>query len=194
MTSKYLRGVAVAAAVTGLALFASAGTASAATLSLSYTCSFPLIGNQQVPVTINASVPASVPANTATTPFPIAATVTVPSNATAGLNLVGAKTVHGTATSDATVVDGSTNVAANASLTIPSTNVPSSGTFNVIASGNSPSVTLTQTGTASITVGNVSTTLTPENANGQPTSLGTFTSNCTLNSGQNTTLATFQVT
>jgi hypothetical protein len=182
------------AAIAGFALVAGAGTASAdASLNLTYTCSFPLIGNQTVPVSITAAVPSSAVVNQPTPAFAVTATVTVPSNATAGLNLVGAKTVAGTATANATVTDGS-SIAAPVNLTVPTTNVPASGTFNVVSSGNAPSETLTQTGTATITVGSFSTTLTPRNANGQPTGLGTFTSNCTLNAGQSNTLATFPVT
>lgn len=196
-SAKTIRGIAAisaAAAITGLALVAGAGTASAdANLNLSYTCSFPLIGNQTVDVSIDAAVPASATVNEPTAQFPVTATVAVPANATSGLNLVGATTVSGTATADATVVDGSSNIDAPVDLTIPTTDVPASGSFNVVASGEAPSETLTQTGTASITVGAVSTTLTPLNAQGQPTSLGTFTSDCTLNSGQDNTLATFTV-
>jgi hypothetical protein len=44
-----------------------------------------------------------------------------------------------------------------------------------------------------VTVGGFSTTLTPKKADGSPTGLGTFTSNCTLNPGQDAQLISFTV-
>lgn len=198
MPTKTLRGLVgltAAAAITGLALVTTgAGTAAASSsLTLNYSCTFPLIGAQPVAVTINANVPSSTVVNQPTAQFAVTATVTVPSNATEGLNLVGAKTVAGTASAAATVTDSTDVINTSVPLTIPSTNVPASGSFNVTASGNAPSVTPTVVATATINVGAVTTTLTPLNAQGQPTSLGTFTSNCTLASGQNTQLASFSV-
>jgi hypothetical protein len=199
LTSKSLwrsiAAVTAAVAMTGFGLITGAGSASAAaSLSLNYTCTFPLIGSQNVTAVINANVPATAVVNQPTATFPLSATVSVPSAATSGLNLVGAKTVAGTASASSTLTNGSTTTNVTVPLTIPTTAVPASGTFPVVASGTAPSETLTHVGTASIKVGNFSTTLTPRNASGGTTALGTFTSNCTLVAGQNTTLATFPVT
>jgi hypothetical protein len=190
-----LAGVAAAAVATGVVVFAGAGPASAAdaTLTLNYSCPFPLIGNQTLAVVIDATLPDSVDAGGATGSLTFSTAVTVPANASAGLSLVGATTVSGTATADSTVTDGSATLPVSASLTIPSTPVPASGAFTVNATGSAPSVTLPNAGTATVDVGNFSTTLTPLNASGQPTSLGTFTSDCTLVAGQNTTLGTITV-
>lgn len=175
------------AVVAVLVVFSGAGPSAAAdqSLSLNYTCSFPLIGNQEVPVTIDLTLPDTITAGQSTGDIPVTANVTVPANATSGLNLVGAKTVQGTATSDVTVAQGGTSTDVQPQLTIPSTPVPSSGSFPVVASGTQPGLTFASAGDGTITIGNVSTTLDPKKADGSDTSLGTFTSNCTLDSGQN---------
>lgn len=181
----------IAALVTGLT-FVTATASAASSLTLNYTCSFPLIGTQTVPITITANLPGTTRVNTAFT-IVVSGSVTIPANATAGLNLVGAKTVSGTGQLQLRIVDGSTTINATVPLTSPSTSVPSSGSFTVNVSG-STSVTLTQVGTATVNAGNLSVTLTPKNASGGTTSLGTFTSSCTPNSGQNIVLGTITVT
>ena len=191
-----LAAVTAAAAVTGVVVLVGAGSAAAAdaTLTLNYSCPFPLIGNQNLVVTIDAQLPDSAVQNQPTPQFSFSAAVTVPATATQGLNLVGATTVSGTATASSTLTNGSLSLPLSVPLTVPSTPVPASGAFTVNSSGTAPSVTLPNAGTAQITVGDFSTTLTPLNAQGQPTGLGTFTSNCTQVAGQNNVLATFPVT
>jgi hypothetical protein len=198
LTSKsLLRSLAAAAAtaaIAGAVVFGSAGIASAdETLTLNYDCSFPLIGTQTVAVQIDANLPTDVPAGTPTPSFTYTAVVNVPASAAFGLQLVGAKSVSGTATANASIQDGSTTVPESTDLTIPSTAVPSSGTFTVTATGTSTPVTLPEAGTATVTVGDFSTTLTPVDANGNPTGLGTFTSDCTQEAGQNNVLGTITV-
>jgi len=191
-----LAAVTAAAAVTGVAVLAGAGSASAAdaSLTLNYSCPFPLIGTQNLTVTIAASLPDSAVAGVATDPFTFTADVTVPDNATQGLSLVGATTVSGTATASSTLTNGGTSLPLSVPLAVPSTPVPTSGSFTVHSTGSAPAVTFPNVGTASITVGDFSTTLTPLTAAGQPTGLGTFTSACTQVAGQNNVLATFPVT
>jgi hypothetical protein len=194
-----LRGVAAVAAaatVTGVVVLAGAGSASAAdaSLTLNYSCPFPLIGTQNLTVTIAATLPDSAVAGVATDPFTFTADVTVPDNATQGLSLVGATSVSGTATASSTLTNGSTSLPLSVPLIVPATPVPASGSFTVHSTGSAPAVTLPNEGTAAITVGDFSTTLTPVTAAGQPTGLGTFTSDCTQVAGQNNVLATFPVT
>jgi hypothetical protein len=198
LASKSLRGlaaVAAAAALTGVALFTGAGSASAATLTLNYSCTFPLIGAQTIGVVITGTAPTSAVVGHPTAAFPLSTTVGVPATATEGLNLVGSKTISGTASASSTLNNSpAAPLGITGPLTIPTTTVPASGTFNVVATGTAPSETLTQAGTASITVGNFTTTLTPRNSSGGTTALGTFTVTCTQVAGQNNTLASFPVT
>jgi hypothetical protein len=194
--SRRLVGGLAVGAVAGAVVFGAAGVAQAATstLTLVYSCPFPLIGTQDMSVKIvvadladSAVVGVPIPATKVT------ATATVPAMATLGLSLVGAKTVEGTATAQTRVDNAGTGSDVVANLTVAKTNVPSSGTFDTVATGGTPPITLTKAGTTVITVGNFSTTLTPRKADGTTTGLGTFTSNCTLKAGQVTKLHQFTV-
>ncbi|QFZ21505.1 DUF6801 domain-containing protein [Saccharothrix syringae] len=191
-------GFAVATAVAGTILTAGAGVGQAATASLTlvYNCPFPLIGAQDMSVRIDvANLPTSGRVGVALPATTVTATATVPSTATLGLALVGAKTVEGTAKAQTTVNNAGTLVPVAPDLVVAKTNVPSNGSsFPTVATGSTAPLTLTKAGTTTITVGNFSTTLTPRKGDGSLTGLGTFTSNCTLKPNQATTLYTFPVT
>lgn len=183
----------IAVLATTLALVAAtAATAAASSLTLTYTCSFPLIGSENTTVTISGNFPSSMREGTTTT-VSFTGTIDLPANVTQAFNLVGATTVSGTASIALVQTEGAQIVSTSLPLTVPGTKIPASGVFPLTTAGNlglgpySP-------GTVTITVGTVGLALTPLNASGQPTSLGTFSTNCTPNSGQNTTLATITVT
>jgi hypothetical protein len=191
-------GAATAAALVLTGLAVGAGVSSAASTpvdkTLSFTCPFPLIGNQTLSVRIRAtmSTPDKVGGDLVTTDF--SATATVPPTATQGLALVGATTIEGTAQAGVTLNEAGTPLDITIpGLTIPSTPVPASGSFDTVASGPVPTATITKPGTTTVSVGGFSTTLTPRKADGTPTGLGTFTSDCTLNPGQDAQLISFQV-
>ncbi|MEU4746099.1 DUF6801 domain-containing protein [Actinosynnema sp. NPDC023658] len=197
ISRRLIGALAVSAAVVSAVVLGGAGVGQAATASLTlvYNCPFPLIGAQDMSVQIVASnLPASAVVGQPLPATNVTATATVPANATLGLALVGAKTVEGTATSTTSVNNAGTLRAVVASLTVPKTNVPSSGSFTTVATGSAPSITLTKAGLTTITVGNFTTTLTPRKSDGSTTGLGTFTLNCTLKPGQATTLYQFTVT
>jgi hypothetical protein len=171
-----------------------AGAAADFTLSLNYTCPFPLIGNQSLVTKITTALPDTVVVNQPTPEIPISADVTVPATATQGLNLVGATTIEGTAKANAHLDNAGFGLDISPVLTIPKTQVPADGSaFTVHATGKAPSVAFPNAGNSSITVGPYTTTLTPKKDDGTPTGLGTFDSKCTVDTGQNTTLATFVV-
>ncbi len=170
------------------------GMAATAELTVTYSCNFTLIGAQDTPSTVRSSdatdsatvgVPTAVSNNTVTS--------TVSESATNVLSWLGAKSVDGTLTTQVKVTNGSTTQTVSSLATIPNTAVPSSGTFQVTATGTMPSLTLTQAGTASISLGNSELKLTPRLANGDPTWLGTVTNQCTVKPGQNTVFHTFPV-
>lgn len=188
-------GLAVAA-VAGAAVFTGAGVAQAATASLTlvYSCPFPLIGTQDMSVKIDvADLPDSAVAGQPMPATNVTATATVPAMATLGLSLVGAKTVEGTATALTSVDNAGTVLDVVADLVVAKTDVPSSGTFDTVATGSTPPTTLPNAGATTLTVGNFSTTLTPRREDGSTTGLGTFTSNCTLKPGQDAKLYEFTV-
>ncbi|KAA9153513.1 hypothetical protein FPZ12_034255 [Amycolatopsis acidicola] len=180
-------------AVTAVLLGAGTGSAAPVSLTLNYSCPFPLIGTQQLSVKISADVPATATVGEPTPAFDVTTVSTVPATATQGLALVGAATVEGSAQAGSTVTAPEATIPVTVPATIPVTPVPASGTFDVTATGSAPSLTFTQAGTATITVGDINLTLHPKKADGTDTGLGTFDSACTQVAGQNNTLATIDI-
>jgi hypothetical protein len=193
---RLLGAFAVGATVVSAVVFAGAGTGMAATgaLSLNYSCPFPLLGAQDMTVSISVDgLPDAAVAGVPTSEAHVVATATVGGGPTWGLNLFGAKTIEGTSVTTTTIDNAGTAVNASPTLTVPSTPVPASGTFDAVASGTVLPVTFANAGTTTYSVGGFSTTLTPRKADGSLTGLGTFTSDCTLKPGQNTTLYSLTV-
>ncbi|GAB4002353.1 DUF6801 domain-containing protein [Nocardioides ultimimeridianus] len=188
----------------GLAVTATAAPAHAvdpATLDLDYTCTFPLINQQPLHVHIAVGLPATVDAGVPTPPFDVNAIATVSANTTSGLALVGGKTIEGSAISHVNLQAPSVNLPdLQVPVTIAKTDVPASGTFNVAAVGQTPSVTFPAPGTGTIDVGGLNMRMTVRDANGQPIALpggnadGSFNAPCTVDAGQSTRLASFDIT
>lgn len=193
---RWATAVTMCTSASGGLLFAAAPAASAinVSLTLNYTCPFPLLGYQPVQVTVAAQIPDALIAGHAAA-IPFTADVTVPASSTKGLAFMNTSTISGSARASATLKDGSLTLPLGLNLQIPSTPVPGSGSFVVHASGQSPAFTLPP-GAVTIDVGSFVTALTPvqtQNGTTLPTAVGTFQSRCTVDPGQNTTLATFQV-
>ncbi|GHF52721.1 hypothetical protein FHX82_004204 [Amycolatopsis bartoniae] len=185
--------VAAGTALTAVLLGGGVSSAAPASLTLNYTCPFPLIGTQTLPIRISADVPDTATVGEPTPAFDVTTVSTVPATATQGLTLVGAATVEGSAAASSTVTAPEGTIPVTVPATIPTTPVPASGSFDVTATGSAPSMTFTQPGTATITVGDVKLTLHPKRADGSDTGLGTFDSQCTQVPGQNNTLATITI-
>ncbi|MBE8518878.1 hypothetical protein ILP97_15365 [Amycolatopsis sp. H6(2020)] len=160
---------------------------------LSFTCPFPLIGRQRLAVEIKASfeVP-SAPGGTFTT-ADLAVSVTVPDKSARGLALVGAASIEGTASAGVTLANGPLTLPLSLPLTVAKTPVPPSGAFTTRASGSVPPVRLPNVGKTTLTIGGFSTRLTPKKADGSYTGLGSFTSDCTLDPGQDPVLLSFDL-
>ncbi|MBE1461984.1 DUF6801 domain-containing protein [Kibdelosporangium phytohabitans] len=185
------------AALAASAMLAGAGTSAAAERSevaLNYTCSFPLIGGQPIQITIGIDFPASVPVGTPVDALPINTVSKVGKNATTGLNLVGAKTLEGTALAQANIAAPEAELPLEVPATLAKTPIPASGEFTVTATGETPSITFSQAGTAKITVGDVKLHLVPRKADGSLTALKEFDSACKQNPDQNNELATIEIT
>ncbi|RSD13836.1 DUF6801 domain-containing protein [Amycolatopsis eburnea] len=163
------------------------------TKKLTYTCPFPLIGLQKLDVEIKASfdVP-SAPGGTFTT-TDLGVSVTVPDKSTRGLALVGAASIEGTASAGVTLTNGPLTLPLTLPLTVAKTAVPASGPFTTQASGTVPPVQLPNAGKTALTIGGFSTRLTPKKADGSFTGLGSFTSDCTLDAGQDPVLLSFDL-
>ncbi|GAB3575526.1 hypothetical protein GCM10027445_38140 [Amycolatopsis endophytica] len=185
--------VATGAALT--AVLAGAGTSSAdpVSLTLNYSCPFPLIGTQTLQIVISADIPTTVNVGEPTPAFQVQAVATVPPTATQGLTLVGAATVEGSAAANSTVTAPEATIPVTVPATIPVTPVPASGSFDTVATGDAPSLTFTQAGQAEITVGDILLTLHPKRADGTDTGLGVFDSQCTQVAGQDNVLANITI-
>jgi hypothetical protein len=186
----------LAAGLACLVAFAVATPASASTpvdKQLSFTCPFPLIGLQKLAVEVKASfeVPAA-PGGTFTT-ADLAVAVTVPDKSTRGLALVGAASIEGTASAGVTLTNGPLTLPLALPLTVAKTAVPASGPFTTNASGSVPPVRLPNAGKTALTIGGFSARLTPKKADGSFTGLGSFTSDCTLDAGQDPVLLSFDL-
>ncbi|HET6709979.1 DUF6801 domain-containing protein [Amycolatopsis sp.] len=183
----------LAACVLALAVATPASASTPVARKLSFTCPFPLIGLQKLDVEIKAAfdVPAA-PGGTFTT-ADLAVAVTVPDKSTRGLALVGAASIEGTASAGVTLANGPLTLPLSLPLTVAKTAVPPSGPFTTNASGSVPPVRLPNAGKTTLTIGNFSTRLTPKKADGSYTGLGSFTSDCTLDPGQDPVLLSFDL-
>jgi hypothetical protein len=180
-------------ALSVLTVGAASARAAENSLTLNYTCTFPLIGSQSVAVTYGQDLPGSVTQGVPNSPSDVTAGIVVPRLVTKGLTLIGTATVSGSAVAVQSVTNGAVRFGGPVRYTVPSTSVPASGAFTLQAAGTFPSVTYPNAGTAKLAVGNLSLTLTPLNSKGQPTALGTFTAPCTQVPGQDNVLGTFPV-
>jgi hypothetical protein len=180
-------------ALSVLTVGAVSAQAAETSLALNYTCTFPVIGSRPVTATYGQNLPVSVTQGVPNSPSGVTADIVVPAAVTRGLNLVGAATISGSAVAGQSVVNGAARFGGPVSYTVPSTPVPASGAFTMHATGTFPSVSYPNAGTATISVGDLSQTLTPLNSRGRPTVLGTFTVPCTQVPGQNNALGTFPV-
>ena len=199
MTRRLVAGGAAVAAsalvAAGIALGSGTSAADPVSITLNYTCPFPLIGNQPIIVKISSDIPKTIKVGQATPAFDILAVNTIPEAATQGLNLVGAKTLEGKAVSTNTVSAPQfpNGLKVDVPIDVHKTDIPASGAFEIRATGKTPSLTFSQPGQGKIDVGGLKLTMTPKTADGAETGLGTFDSVCTQDPGQNTTLTTFDI-
>ncbi|MGH3679639.1 MAG: DUF6801 domain-containing protein, partial [Natronosporangium sp.] len=170
------------------------GSAEPISKTFQYSCPFPMIGVQQVAVTINTDMPKEIATGQPTGEFDIKAVSDAGEKTRQGLNMVGAKTIEGTADAKAVLDSPDGTLPVTVRNNIPKQPVPDTGSLIVDAFGKTPSLTFSKPGTAKITLGNILLTLTPRDENGEETGLGTFESDCTLNSGEDDLLHTFTIT
>lgn len=178
--------------VCGGVVGASVAAARPVSLTLRYTCDFPVINGQRVTVQVDADVPSSDTVGVPTQPFPIEVVATVSDLFTAGLNFLGAHSVEGTAEGNVNVAAPQGAFSVSIPFTIPNTTVPASGSFRVPATGVAPSLRFTRPGKGQLTAGDINLHLAARDANGNPT-LGKLDLPCTLDDGQNDVIGSFDV-
>jgi hypothetical protein len=179
-------------AATGVAAGAGAATGpQAVRASLAYTCAFPA-GPRQASVVVAATFPAAATAGQPMEPTGAAVTVTV---AARDLSMMHAVTVTGdTRLSTTATQNGRSATVAWSGLVIQPTPVPSAGRLTLSASGAVPPVTVSTPGDITFAAARLSLAFTAHRSRATAPNLAVIRVRCTLNSGQNATLATVPVT
>lgn len=186
-------GAATAVLLVGAgAVGAGVATARPVSLTLHYTCDFPVIGGQRVTVQVGADVPSSHTVGVPTQPFPIKVVATVSDLFTTGLHFIGVHSVEGTAEGDVNVAAPQGAFSVSIPFTIPNTTVPASGSFRIPVTGVAPSLRFTRQGKGQLTAGDIDLHLAARDANGNPT-LGKLDLPCSLDKGQNDVIESFDV-
>ncbi|ONI71316.1 hypothetical protein ALI144C_50960 [Actinosynnema sp. ALI-1.44] len=168
-----------------------------AQLTQSYTCPFPLIGNQNVTVQITADQPSTLATGQFTPPINVKAVANAGATATQGLRLVGAESIQGSALATSTVTAPADQGALTVRVptTVPKQPIPAIGNDLVVnAEGSAPGLRFDKPGKATLSVDALEMEMTPLRADGSPTDLGTFKSACVMNPGQPTLLHSYDVT
>jgi hypothetical protein len=195
--TRIVLGVATAlGAASGIMGILGAGTAAAqpASPTLHYTCSFPTIGGQPITARISTDIPTSLAVGESSPPFAINAVATVNATFAYGLRyILGVRIMEGTLDAETSVTAPQGEIGVPVHLTITRTSIPASGSFDIPATGTAPTLTFSKPGSARITAGNFTLHLVPKDANGNITYPGKINVPCTLNTGQNNVVTSFDI-
>lgn len=159
-------------AAAGLLTLASAAgvatSASAAKLTLTYQCTYPLIGEAPLKVDMDVALPTVVVPGKPTAEFKVNAIATASGKTYDGLSLVGAAKLSGSARAGSTVrLPGGANLPVAVPITIDPYTVPRAKQDLVLtASGSTPSLTFPRSGEATISVDSLSLSLKATKADG----------------------------
>ncbi|GAA2964768.1 fibronectin type III domain-containing protein [Actinokineospora diospyrosa] len=187
-------GAAAGLVAAGVLVGSGTGTAAPQEVTLNYTCPFPLIGTQQVKVTVKGDIPAELPLGTPSPEFVIDTVSNAGPTATQGMNLIGAVTIEGSAVANTELVMPGLTLPLEVPATVPLQPVPPTGQdFIVTATGRAPSITAPQVGTVRIFIKDLLLRLTPKKPDGTAP-LGTFDSACAQVAGQNNLFAEIAIT
>ncbi|SDI46988.1 hypothetical protein SAMN05192558_104325 [Actinokineospora alba] len=195
--------VSVAGLITvGLVVGAGSSSAVPVTLTQNYDCVFPLIDNQPIKIVVSSEIPATVALGEPTGAFKIKALSMVGADAAAGLGLVGARSIEGTAVSVAEIDSPELKATVTVPVGIAKQPVPRPATdFTIEAIGETPSLSFTKPGTATVSVNDIAITMIARKLDGTPIELPgsdpvtkAFKADCTLNAGEPTKLATITIT
>ena len=182
------------AGASGVAANAAPAGPQAVSVHLAYSCRFQS-QTWRVGATVAATFPSAVGQARPIQPTGVRSAVALPSSAVTDLVKLGAAQVTGSDVLTAGVTNGARGVSTQWAGQVGKP-VPISGAGHLLlqATGAVPPVTLTSPGTATFTAAGLALVLTPSKADGSPASPAPLMVACTLNPGQNATLATVPVT
>jgi hypothetical protein len=154
--------LAVALVGAGLTVGLTAGTAGAASGSITYTCTMPTLGARDIAVTADSNLPSTM-APHQTAAYTISSSVNIPADIVdLARDFLGASTVEGGVASTGDF-NGSP---VTAPLTIPVTPIPASGSLPLAAAGPGGDFTPSDPGTYVLSTGNFTADLIFKNAEG----------------------------
>lgn len=186
--------LAIAAAITG---FAQTGASASQQVSVSvrYTCVFPVIGSESAPVEIDSNIPTSIAVGQSTAHYAVNASVTAPAELATGLRMAGVSTITGTVDGQALIEAPDDDFTKTVPFAVNKITIPLFSSFTGTATGSAPDVTFSVPGRGEILVGDLTMHLVPRDSNGNVVQLlGEMTVPCTVDSGQNDVAATFAIT
>lgn len=185
--------LAAAGAVLGVCCLGVAPAAQAATtVTLNYTCSVPVIGDQPMTVSLVWDAAPTHRVGQSTQSIPLTISAQISSETTDALNIVGASSVQGTADVSGAVVAPQGDINGDITMNVGKTAVPNSGQLTFTATGTLPPAVFTKPGAAQLMVGNSFTySFTAQDASGDQ--LGYADATCSLNPGQSGLIATFEI-
>ncbi|MDT0307957.1 hypothetical protein RM780_13420 [Streptomyces sp. DSM 44917] len=163
---------------------------------LSYSCPFPLVGNQPIEVHIETDIPDTIAVGEQTPPIDVTGTAAVGPAAHNGLGLVQSATLTGSATSAITVDVPGIRLPIQLPIALEDTPIPPApyNGFEIPFAGSAPALTFAEAGTGVITVDDLRMEITPLTASGEPTGLGTFTPDCTPVPNEPVQIHEFEIT
>jgi hypothetical protein len=195
--------VALAAATVTVASAQAVGTLGPVTKNLTYRCTFPLVGAQDVAATVQITFPDSGTTGARIVPGDLTINAILSANIVNALRAFQTATTEGTAVADVDMSYASKNMTLGIpSLKIAKQNVPPAGnpppTMPVNISGPTPSFIVYEAGSVSIKAGaSFTAKVDTRKADGTPTALGVLNVPCTVKATtppQDLSLATIPVT
>lgn len=186
-------GLLATAGWAGVAGMPTPAVADSGSVTLDFQCTYPLIGPRALSVAISTNLPSTIEAGTATPPVQVTAVASISADTTPGLVMVGSKSLDGSAIASAHITGPGTDLDLQVPAKLESTPVPASGAFDTTARATIEPLTFPTAGIYEVTVDDLLLSITPRDAAGRTTGLDSFDSDCALDAGQDTVVATVEV-
>jgi len=193
-------GMAAAGAVAVLAVGNGGAGADPVSKQLDYTCTYPLVGAQNVHLTVNTDIPKTIQAGVQIPLIQINGIARLSADTVDGLNTISAANIEGTADWYGNINSPDGNLPLHIIATVPKVATPASGTEDVHFTATAPKLTFSNTGHGVITIGSVNAAISdmifhikPTDPSGAVVPINLDPVQCKIDAGQNQTLWEFDV-
>ncbi|WP_067484900.1 fibronectin type III domain-containing protein [Actinomadura hibisca] len=136
--------------------------------TIEYECKFPLVQEQRIVAKIKTDIPDRIKVNTFTPKIEVSVSARANADITAGLNMVGATHLKGTASAAAVVKSAQGNLNLKVPIVLPDTKVPAEGEFDIPGSGAAPAIKFQKAGPGQIDLGDMTMAVTTTDDDGNP--------------------------